>query len=525
MASNNQKIILAVLFVILITGCPDTSGTYHRINAQRIAETTHDQGLGITTLSDNSTVVTGYFNGSATFGPGELNQTVLNSAASRDIFIARYNPDGTLAWVKKPAGGSFSSGSDEGDGITTLSDNSTVVTGLLSGSATFGEGEPNQTVLTSAGGSDIFIARYNLDGTLAWAKRAGSDRHVEGKGITSLSDNSIVVTGWFYDTAIFGSGEPNQTILTSPESYVIFIARYNPDGTLVWAKYVGGTSVYDEMGNGITTLSDDSTVMTGVFSGAATFGSGEPNQTVLTSSGERDIFIARYNPDGSLAWAKLAGGPSNDFGNAITVLSDDSTVVTGRFEISGTFGFNEPNKTILTADRYNDIFIARYNPDGTLAWVKRAGGAKYDEGNGITTLSDDSTVVTGWFDGSATFGPGEPNETALTSAGDLDIFIARYNPDGTLAWVKSAGGDSGLDHGIGITSLSDNSTVLTGEFYGSASFGLGEPNQTVLASAAMIKDITFSGSWDWDIFIARYNSDGSLAWAKRAGGAGYDSLF
>ncbi|MCX6645585.1 MAG: hypothetical protein NTY09_04400, partial [bacterium] len=300
------------------------------------------------------------------------------------------------------------------------------------------------------------------DGNLIWAKSAGGTDDDQGYGITTLSDNSTVVTGTFRDSASFGPGEPNQTVLTSTGQFDdIFIARYNSDGTLAWAKCAGGTYPHDQ-GNGITTLSDNSTVVIGTFGSSATFGLGEPNETVLTSAGDSDIFIARYNLDGTLAWVKSAGGASENYadqGNGITTLSDNSTVVTGRFNSSATFGPGEPNQTVLISVGYSDLFIARYNPDGSLAWAKRAGGAIYDYGKGITTLSDNSTVVVGEFSDSATFGSGEPNETVLTSDGwENDIFVARYNPDGTLAWAKRAGG-ADYDFGNGITTLSDNSTV------------------------------------------------------------------
>jgi uncharacterized delta-60 repeat protein len=453
----------------------------------------YDMSRGITVLSDNSTVVTGKFGGSATFGSGEPNQTVLISAGDYDIFIARYNPDGSLVWAKRAGGISYI---DEGCGITTLSDNSVVVTGVFEGSATFGEGEPNQTVLTSDGEFDIFIARYNPDGTVAWAKRAGGPSGDTGYGITVLSDDSTVVTGEFFGSATFGPDEPNQVVLTSAGSYDIFIARYNSDGTLSWAKRAGGVSNNKlDVAYGITGLLDNSTIVTGQFYGSANFGLGEPNQIVLTSDGIADMFIARYNPDGSLAWAKRAGGLyESDFGDGITTLSDNSTVVTGQFMGSATFGPGEPNEIVLTSVGEFDIFIARYNPDGTLDWAKRAGGEPgNDSGNGITTLSDNSTVVTGNFGGSATFGLGEPNQTVLTSTGSSeDIFMARYNPDGTLAWAKRAGGTSKY-YSFGITTLSDNSTVVTGQFGGSATFGPGEPDQTVLTSDG-----------DYDCFIARF---------------------
>jgi hypothetical protein len=279
-------------------------------------------------------------------------------------------------------------------------------------------------VLVSGVVSDIFIARYNPDLTLAWAKRAGGTSADYGNGITALSDDSTVVTGFFFGSATFGPGEPNETVLVSGVVSDIFIARYNPDGTLVWAKRAGGTDW--DYGYAISALSDDSTVVTGYFQGSATFGKDEPNETDLVSAGGYDIFMARYNPDGTLSLAKGTGGTGEDFGRAITALSDDSTVMTGVFQGSVTFGQGEPNETVLNSAGSGDILIAGYNPDGTLAWAKSAGGTSDDEGWAITALSDDSTVVTGNFQSSATFGPGEPTETVLDSAGSYDILVARF---------------------------------------------------------------------------------------------------
>lgn len=452
-------------------------------------------GRAITTLSDDSTVVTGFLFapawGGETFGEGEPNETAI-IAKTPDIFIARYNPDGTLAWVKRAGQENcmlWYTCLDSGYGVTSLSDDSTVITGYFFTNTKFGEGEPNETVLDFGG---AFIARYNHDGTLAWAKRAGAD---VGYGITSFSDDSTVITGYFSSTTTFGSGEPNETVLKSDGWGDIFVARYNPDGTLEWAKRAGGTS--SDRGYGITTLSDNSTVVTGLFSETATFGEGEPYENVLVSDGYDDIFIAKYNPDGTLTWAKRAGGVSlysseNEIGHGITTLSDDSIVVTGIFYGSATFGKGEPGETVLVSYGDSDIFMARYNPDGTLAWAKHAGGSSYDFSKGITTLSDNSTVVTGHFYESATFGEGEPNENTLYSDGSNDLFIARYYQDGTLAWVKNARGP-GFEVGYGITTLSDDSTVATGIFSKWIIFGEGELHETA-----------FGCLGDNDMFVARF---------------------
>jgi uncharacterized delta-60 repeat protein len=500
-----KKFTLMVLLVILLIG---SSGDDHLIWAQNIGEVPDfAEGKGITTLSDHSIVVIGKFIGSATFGSGEPNQTVLTSDGEDvwDIFVARYNPDGTLAWAKRAGGAT----ADWSNGITTLTDNSIVITGSIQGTATFGQGEPKQVDLTPAGFADIFIAHYNPDGTLAWAKLAGGASYDWSFGVTARSDNKTIVTGSFQGTATFGLGEPNQTVLGSAGGDDIFIACYKPDGTLAWAKSAGGVSnEYGDVGHNITVLSDNSAVVTGWFEGSAIFGSGETSQTVLTSAGGSDIFIARYNPDGILEWAKRAGGASiYDWSFGITTLSDNSIVVTGELNESVTFGPGESNQIILTSAGEQDMFVASFNSEGLLTWVKCAGGDFSDGGSGITSLSDDSTITTGYFKGSATFGRGGPNETVLTSAGGLDIFIARSEVDGSLVWVKSVGGPSNFYVCSGISTLLDNSIVWTGGFRESATFGPGEPNETILTSCGLE-----------DMFIARYNPDGTLAWAKSAGG-------
>ena len=454
--------------------------------AKRAGGVLGDIGFAVTTLSDDSTVMTGIFLGSSTFGPGETNQTVLTAAAGEDVFVAKYNPDGSLAWAKS-AGGPYN---DEGYGIAALSDDSTVLTGFYMDSAVFGQGESNQTTLKASGVNDIFVAKYNPDGTLAWAKSAGGGMPEQGYGVTALSDNTTVVTGVFGGSATFGKGESNSTKLNASGTSDIFVARYNANGTLAWAKRAGGSNA--DVGNGVTTLSDDSTVVTGIFASSATFGPGEPNSTSLSSAGGRDVFVAKYNTNGTLAWAKRAGGTSDDYAYGVAALPDNTTVVTGYYTDAASFGPGESGQKALTSAGAEDIFVARYNTDGTLAWANSAGGALMEFARAITALSDNTTVLTGRFAGSATFGAGESNETVLSVAGINDVFVARYNANGTLAWARRAG-SKGQDQGNGITALTDNSSVVTGYFEGNATFGQGEPNQTVLTTVGSL-----------DIFIARF---------------------
>ena len=130
-----------------------------------------------------------------------------------------------------------------------------------------------------------------------------------------------------------------------------------------------------------------------------------------------------------------------------------NSYVTGFFNDMATFGPGEPNETTLTSAGSGDIFVAKYASDGVLLWVKQAGGTDpdfFDLGFGITTDGQGNSYVTGRFADTATFGPGEPNETTLTDAGTGDIFVAKYASDGNLVWVKRAIAPE-QDQGRGIT--------------------------------------------------------------------------
>jgi acetyltransferase-like isoleucine patch superfamily enzyme len=97
-----------------------------------------------------------------------------------------------------------------------------------------------------------------------------------------------------------------------------------------------------------------------------------------------------------------------------------------------TFGPGAPNQTQLIAAGDRDIFVAKFDSTGNLVWVKSAGGIGTDAGRGIAMGSSGNIYVAGFFQGTATFGSGEPNETQLTGNSGSHIFIAKFagDPDG-----------------------------------------------------------------------------------------------
>jgi hypothetical protein len=451
-----------------------------------------ESGESIAVDGLGNSYVTGRFHGLSVFGAGEPNETTLTAVGTHDIFVAKYASDGNLVWVKQ-------GGSGLGYGIDVDGAGTSYVTGGFSGTSIFGAGEANETELVSYGGSDVVVAKYDLDGTLLWAKQAGGDEVAatgtdQGRDIAVDAVGDSYVTGYFRGTAIFGVGEPNQTTLTASGDTDIFVARYDPDGALLWVKQAGGD--YFDQGYGIAVDEAGSSYVSGFFQDTVVFGVGEPNQTTLTGSASFNMFLARYNPDGSLLWVKQAGA---DIGYDIAVDDADRSYVTGFFIGNATFGAGEPNETTLSDPGNRGTFVAAYDAEGALLWATQTVGSGSDEGHGIAVDGAGSSYVTGEFTDTAIFGAGQPNETPLTSSGYEDIFVARYDSQGSLLWATRAGGsETGVEHdsdrGHGVAVDQAGNSYVTGRFHGSAVFGAGEPNETTLTDPG-----------NFGMFVAKYH--------------------
>jgi Tfp pilus assembly protein PilZ len=238
--------------------------------------------------------------------------------------------------------------------------------------------------------------------------------------------------------------------LTNAGAYDIFIVKYDAAGNVVWAQSAGGA--YSEMGSGLSSDANGYIYITGAFeSDSITFGS-----FTLTNAdpGSTDIFVAKYDTAGNVVWAKSAGGNNYDAGYGISTDAYGKSYVTGYFS-SGNIIFG--SDTLINSGGA-DFFVAKYDTAGNVDWAKSANGPGGDDGYGISVDAGGNSYVTGMFWGTGiAFG-----SFTLTSAGDYDIFVVKYDAAGNVVWAKSAGG-SDWDQGTGIsTDANGNSYVTAG---------------------------------------------------------------
>jgi hypothetical protein len=256
-----------------------------------------------------------------------------------------------------------------------------------------------------------------------------------------------------------------------------------------WECAVSAGGPSDETGSSISMDSQGNLYVIGGYYNTASFGS-----HTLTSNGYADIFVAKLDPDCNWLWAVRAGGSDVDYGISIAMDPAGNFFLTGYFTGTASFGTHT-----LTSNGYSDIFVAKLDPDGNWLWAVSAGGPHIDQGQSIVVDPAGNAFLTGSMHDRASFGT-----HFLTSNGDFDIFAAKLDTDGNWLWAEGAGG-SYYDYGISIALDPAGNAFLTGDFYGTVSFGTH----------------TLTSSGDGAIFAAKLNPDGNWLWAVSTGAASY----
>lgn len=248
------------------------------------------------------------------------------------------------------------------------------------------------------------------------------------------------------------------------------------------ASQVVNAVAVDEMG---------SVYVTGTFSGTTDFGGGP----IDAAGSESDLFVAKYDTDGAHVWSRRFGDSSRQNGLAIAVGSGGEIVVAGTFAGSIDLG-----SEFLEATDGSDIFLLVLEPDGSPRYGRSHVGIGTDIPTAVSVDAAGNIILGGYFDGDVAFGG-----DLLFSAGEDDIFIAKFLPSGDHVW-SYAFGELGNDRLSALSVDSGGNVAMTGTLSGGpVDFGGGplEPGGGVELGD--------------DVFVDVVAPDGAHRWSRRFG--------
>lgn len=353
------------------------------------------------------------------------------TAGSVDSFITKFSEDGQSILYSTFFGGTGN------DWLYTMNIDSAgrIAISGTTDSTDFPLLNPHQD--THAGGLDVYVALLDTDGqSLLFSTYIGTPGIDHGRRVDFDSLGNVVVTGMcgIGDIATTGAYQEEHSGGTADA----FLAKFNITGTLEYLTYLGGEGT--DWGVDLAIDSDDNIVITG-FTTSDEFPTMNPYQDERVAYA--DMFITKVAPNGqSLVFSTYLGGSSPDYGNAITIDSQDRIMVIGQTE-STDFPTTFPYST--TDSMHDNVTVVVLDHEGSLLFSMVFGGEGNDVGIGVAWYSDDSYIVVGYTE-SIDF----PIYDAYqgTYAGDSDMFIMKIDLQSLIDTTPTSTTGEGFPFGL-----------------------------------------------------------------------------
>jgi hypothetical protein len=340
--SPRQPMFPRALAVMLLSGLALGVGAKAAAQQLEWVEVEPRNNNGITLGGGLACDASGNVYMSATFhGPCTFGTTVLEGIGGTDAAFFKYDADGSFAWAQTLGG------SDDDGGGTPITDaaGNVYLMGSFRDTAAFGS-----MSATSAGDTDLFLAKFNAAGVIQWLQTAGGVERDYPSAFASDKAGNLYLAGHMGDTAMFGS-----TTLTSASG--VFLAKYDASGTLLWLQTDGGNNT-TIVPRGIDVDPFDNIYFTGAFRDTVTFGA-----VSLVSAGETDIYLTKYDSDGTLLWARSGGGVGYDHGYSVVTDLAGNVYLNGAIDDAVTFG-----TVSLTQQIPWGLAVVKYDAAGTVQW-------------------------------------------------------------------------------------------------------------------------------------------------------------
>ncbi len=351
--------------------------------------------------------VTGHYKGSLTFGA-----TVITNTAVSDAFVACYDLNGNLLWVKNRFA---RKNTDEAtaSSISAGTDGSVVFTGKYNGAFISSNDQDTLQTATPA----FYLMKFSATGAYLWLKSSkgkNTGSQAEGKDLWQDTNGNIFLTGNVRDTVFVQL----DTLTFASGTSGIFISKFNSNGNLKWLK--------QERAAHVNTIQLEKSQKFFLLGGDYK-NNNKLDTTTLTTTASYGGYVARYDTSGVMQWVKTLTVPAADSAAVVFGVTGD---IDGDVYATGIFGKKTSTAATLTAGSNSvtakpgfTFYVAKYKQDGTPQWLQSYSNGKTDTGNDIIAYDSSQVFITGYFNTSMRI-----DSTVVTNSSvGLNSFVARID--------------------------------------------------------------------------------------------------
>jgi hypothetical protein len=212
--------------------------------------------------------------------------------------------------------------------------------------------------------------------------------------------------------------------------------------SIIYSTYLGGRSYDDWPGLAVDRFG--CAYVTG-----QTYSTNFPklNAYDATLGGTNDLFITKFNRDGTLAFSTYFGGSSDEEYGRIAVDSFGCVYIAG---VTRSSNLPVTNAFDATYNGGDDTFLAKFSADGqTLLYCTYLGGSGYEQNHALAVDNAGCAYVTGLVqstDYPTTAGVLGP----IYYGGTADGYVTKLSADGAGLVYSTYIGGSGFDDGVGL---------------------------------------------------------------------------
>lgn len=366
-----------------------------------------------------------------------------------------------------------------------------------------------------SGSDNLFLNKVDENGNLIWFKDFGSGNFLYSEDIVTDIDGNIYVAGGY--SGIMSLDDDDIPVITSNGTFDCFVAKFDSEGAPKWL--VGFGDIEQDAIEAMSIDNEGNIYVMGYFTGSLAF---DPNNTTydLDSDGEQSSFIAKYDADGNIIWARqLTENTSPLYSPAFSKINaNNELLILGSFQDSVRFAGDPQQQTYYSNPSAEGGYLLKLDLNQEGAFISAVSVGAVESGalslNGLEIDEDNNVYIQSLLRGVVNFGSGADEQQF--SSDYYGPLLIKLDSDGAVLWVKQMKGDVGTARVQDIALDGNGNIYHSGTFSGTIDFDLSEDGIAELTTG-------FSPHNDSEHYISVLTADGDFIMAYKFGGENFNS--